>query len=172
MIIYLQMIDDPQDRWKFEQLYTKYKDLMYYTACKILRNDRDAEDAVHDAFLAIVKHIEKISAVECPKTRAYVVTIAENKAIDLYRKKQRHPTGELMEETAGLSVEYDGDDELGRCMAKLPARYRQFLLLRYDHDYTVKEVAQMMGLSLSAAYKLEQRAKKALEALCKEAGVL
>lgn len=171
-MIYLQMIDDPQDRWKFEQLYAKYKDLMHYTAYKILRNDRDAEDAVHDAFLAIVKHIEKISAVECPKTRAYVVTIAENKAIDLYRKKQRHPAGELMEETAGLSVEYDGDDELGRCMAKLPARYRQFLLLRYDHDYTVKEVAQMMGLSLAAAYKLEQRAKKALEALCKEAGVL
>lgn len=171
-MIYLQMIDDPQDRWKFEQLYAKYKDLMHYTAYKILRNDRDAEDAVHDAFLAIVKHIEKISAVERPKTRAYLVTIAENKAIDLYRKKQRHPAGELMEETAGLSVEYDGDNELGRCMAKLPARYRQFLLLRYDHDYTVKEVAQMMGLSVSAAYKLEQRAKKKLETICREAGVL
>ena len=57
-------------------------------------------------------------------------------------------------------------------MAKLPARYRQFLLLRYDHDYTVKEVAQMMGLSVSAAYKLEQRAKKKLETICREAGVL
>ena len=54
----------------------------------------------------------------------------------------------------------------------LPARYRQFLLLRYDHDYTVKEVAQMMGLSVSAAYKLEQRAKKKLETICREAGVL
>ena len=104
MVIYLQMIDDPRDRWKFEQLYTKYKDLMHYTAYKILRNDRDAEDAVHDAFLAIVRNIEKISAVERPKTRAYVVTIVENKAIDLYRKKQRYPTGELTEETAGISV--------------------------------------------------------------------
>ena len=61
MVIYLQMIDDPRDRSKFEQLYTKYKDLMHYTAYKILRNDRDAEDAVHDAFLAIVRNIEKIS---------------------------------------------------------------------------------------------------------------
>ena len=172
MVIYLQMIDDPRDRWKFEQLYTRYKDLMHYTAYKILRNDRDAEDAVHDAFLAIVRNIEKISAVERPKTRAYVVTIVENKAIDLYRKRQRRPTEALTEETVGLSVEYDGDDELSRCMAKLPARYRQFLLLRYDHDYTVKEVAQMMGLSLSAAYKLEQRAKKKLETICREAGVL
>lgn len=172
MVIYLQMIDDPWDRSKFEQLYTRYKDLMHYTANRVLRNEQDAEDAVHNAFLAIVENIEKISAVDCPKTRAYVVTIVENKAIDLYRNKQRHPTGELTEETAGISVEYDGENELGRCMAKLPARYRQFLLLRYDHDYTVKEVAQMMGLSVSAAYKLEQRAKKNLETICREAGVL
>lgn len=171
MVIYLQMIDDPRDRSKFEQLYTKYKDLMYYTANRILRNEQDAEDAVHNAFLAIVGNVPKIPAVESPKTRAYVVTIVENKAIDLYRKKQRHPT-EALTEAEGLSVEYDGDDELSRCMAKLPARYRQILLLRYDHDYTVKEVARMMDLSLSAAYKLEQRAKRHLESLCREAGVL
>lgn len=171
MVIYLQMIDDPRDRSKFEQLYTRYKDLMYYTANRILRNEQDAEDAVHNAFLAIVGNIPKIPAVDSPKTRAYVVTIAENKAIDLYRKKQRHPT-ETLTEAEGLSVEYDGDDALSQCMAKLPARYREILLLRYDHDYTVKEVAHMMGLSLSAAYKLEQRAKRHLESLCMEAGVL
>ena len=172
MIIYLQTIDDPRDQSKFEQLYIKYKDLMHYTADRVLRNKQDAEDAVHDAFLSIAKKIETISVVDSPKTRAYVVTIVENKAIDLYRKRQRHPEGELLEETVGISVEYDGSDDLARCMAKLPARYRQVLLLRYDHDRTVKEVAEMMGLSMDAVYKLEQRAKKKLEAICKEVGVL
>ncbi len=172
MLIYLSMLDGPEDRTKFEQLYTKYRDLMHYTAYRVLGNEQDAEDAVHDAFLAIARNIKKISAVERPKTRAYVVTIVENKAIDLYRRRQRHPTGALSEETAGFSVEYIGDDELARCMAQLSDRHRQILLLRYAHDYTRKEVAQMMSLSMSAAYKLEQRAKKSLETICKEAGVL
>lgn len=172
MLIYLQLIDDPRDRSKFERLYHKYRRLMYHVAYKILGNDRDAEDAVQEAFLTIAKNMQKISAVERPKTRAYIVTITESKAIDLYRKKQSHPTGELIEETAGLTVEYHGDDDLARCFAKLSARYRDLLLLRYAHGYTVKEVAKMMDMSVAAAYKLEQRAKKKLEELCREVGAL
>ncbi len=172
MLIYLQLIDDPRDRSKFERLYHKYRCLMYHVAYKILGNDQDAEDAVQEAFLTIAKNMQKISAVERPKTRAYIVTITESKAIDLYRRKQKHPAGELIEELAGLTVEYDGSDDLARCMAKLPARYREFLLLRHAHGYTVKEVAKMMDMSVAAAYKLEQRAKKKLEELCREVGAL
>ena len=62
---------------------------MFHVANQILRNDQDAEDAVHDAFLAIAEHIRKFSRLERHKTRAFVVTIVENKAIDLYRRKAR-----------------------------------------------------------------------------------
>lgn len=172
MLIYLQMIDDPKDRLKFERLHHKYRGLMHHVAYKVLGNTHDAEDAVQEAFFSIAQNMKKISGVERPKTRAYIVTITENKAIDIYRKKQGHPTGELIEAMAGLTVEYDGSDDLARCMAKLPARYRTFLLLRYAHGYTVKEVAKMMDMSVSAAYKLEQRAKKKLEELCREVGAL
>lgn len=46
MLIYLQMIDDPQDRSLFEQIYETYKNAMYHRAYRILRNEQDAEDAV------------------------------------------------------------------------------------------------------------------------------
>ena len=69
MLIYLQSIADPQDRNKFEQLYIQYKQLMFCVANSILRNEYDAEDAVHQAFLAIVKNLDKISDLECTKTK-------------------------------------------------------------------------------------------------------
>lgn len=53
MILYLQMIDAPKDRSKFERLYLAYRDLMFYVANQILHNEQDAEDAVHQAFLKV-----------------------------------------------------------------------------------------------------------------------
>jgi hypothetical protein len=46
MIVYLSMIDTPEDRSKFERLYIEYRDIMYHVAFKILQNEHDAEDAV------------------------------------------------------------------------------------------------------------------------------
>ena len=92
MIVYLQLIDTAEDRSKFEQLYEQYKQLMFYTAFQILKRPQDAEDAVHHAFLSIAENISKISDPDCPKTRAYIVTIVERKAIDMLRAERRHPS--------------------------------------------------------------------------------
>lgn len=72
MIIYLQMIESDEDKSKFEQLYIMYKGLMFHVAMKILKNEFDAEDAVHQAFLSLIENLKKISDVKCPKTRASI----------------------------------------------------------------------------------------------------
>ena len=59
MLIYLQMIETPEDRSKFETLYEEYRDVMYAVAFKILCNNMDAEDALHQAFVNIAENMEK-----------------------------------------------------------------------------------------------------------------
>ncbi len=172
MLIYLQMLDDPQDRSKFEQVYQRYKGLMHYTANKILRNEQDAEDAVHEAFVALMENLEKISEISCHKTKSYIVTIVENKAIDLYRKKRRHPTEAFLEEMQGVSAACEVDDGLTQCILKLPARYREVILLRYEQGVPDGEIARLLGLSQPAVRKLAQRARDRLETICREEGVL
>ena len=95
MMIYLQMIDTPEDRSKFEFLYMEYRGLMFHVSNKILHNEQDAEDTVHQAFLKVADNIEQIADPKCPKTQGYIVTIAENKAIDLYRRRQKRQVVEL-----------------------------------------------------------------------------
>ena len=92
MLIYLQMIETPEEKSKFEQIYLQYKGLMFHVAFQILHNEQDAEDAVHQAFVKIAENIRKIDQPVCPKTHGYVVTIVENKAIDQYRKQHKHPS--------------------------------------------------------------------------------
>ena len=165
MMIYLQMIDAPEDRSKFEQIYMEYRSMMFHIANRILTNEQDAEDAVHEAFLKIAENIEKIGDPKCPKTQGYIVTIVENKAIDLYRRRKKRQVVELSEELPGVTALYEGESTLTACILKLPARYREVILLRYFQGYSVKEVAAILGLSLSAASKLDQRAKNRLRDL-------
>ena len=118
MIVYLQMIDTPEDRSKFEQIYLEYRGLMFHVANEILHNEQDAEDTVHQAFVNVAKNMEKIGEPKCPKTKGYVVTIVENKAIDLYRRHKRHQILELNDTVQGIQVIYEGENTLTACIVK------------------------------------------------------
>ena len=172
MLVYIQMLDSPEEKALFECLYLKYRDLMFYIANQILQNRQDAEDAVHAAFVAVAEHMDKISCVDCPQTKGYIVTITENKAIDLYRQKKRHPQTLYLEETEGLTISYEGKLAIAGCFAKLPGRYRDILLQRYRYGYTVKEISKMLHITEANAKKRILRAKEKLERFCKEEGLL
>ena len=162
MFVYLQMIEAPEERSKFEELYLLYRDTMYAVAYRILQNPQEAEDAVHHAFLKIIENISKIQEIDCPKTKGYIVTIVENRAIDIYRRKKAHPAVPYNEETVGTIVEYDGDNLLAGCILKLPPRQRDIIVLKYQHGYELKEIAKMLGITYTNALAIEQRAKKKL----------
>lgn len=172
MLVYIMTIDSPNDQSKFEQIYNTYKGLMYHVAFKILNNESDAEDAVHNAFMKIAEHIRKISEPVCPKTQSYVVTIVERKAIDIYRSHQRKQHVEYNDEIVGMSVDAHQISGLSLCLAKLPLRYRESIMLKYYHGLTCKEIARHLNISESNAIKLDQRSKRKLLQICKEEGVL
>ena len=99
MLEYLATMETADDRTRFEALYLAYRGLMYHVAYHILKNPQDAEDAVHQSFVKLAEHMVTIPDGPCPRTRNLVVTVAERKAIDLYRSRQRHPETELDEQT-------------------------------------------------------------------------
>lgn len=172
MFVYLMMIDSQEDQSKFEKVYLTYKGLMYHVAYKILNNEHDAEDVVHSAFVKIVENIQKIDVPVCQKTQNYVVTIVENKAIDLYRANKRKNSSLYLDEISGIEVEATRVHGLAACMAKLTPRYRQIILLKYYQGFSCKEIAKQLDITEANAIKLDQRAKNKLLQICREEGVL
>ena len=165
------MIVLPEDRSKFERIYLHYRGLMYHVAFRILNNEADAEDAVHSAFVKIAERIDQIEKPICPKTQSYVLTIVENKAIDIYRSNKRRGTVRYIDEA--LCQMYETEPlGLEECILRLPYRYREVIILKYAHGLTNGELAKQLGISESAAIKLDQRAKNKLRNLCIKAGVL
>ena len=173
MLIYLQMIESEEDKSKFIAIYEQYRDIMFISANRVLNNPSDAEDAVHQAFVSIIDNLDKIKEVDCPKTRAYVVIISERnrayvviiserKAIDIIRSRKHLSGEELIDSLYGIEIPLPGDNGLADAMAKLPARYREVLLLRYANGYSTREIAKMMDMTEGSMQKLIWRAKEAL----------
>ena len=171
MLIYLQMIESEADKSKFERLYLKYRGLMLRVANSILHNEQDTEDAVHQAFLAILNNLDKITEVDCPQTQSYIVITVERKAIDLIRYHKKVVNINDDETELGFEVPMPGDSPLADALSKLPPRYREVLLLRFDNGYSTREIASMLGMERGAVQKLLWRAKDALEKRMKEDSV-
>ena len=104
MLEYLATMETADDRTRFEALYLAYRGLMYHVAYHILKNPQDAEDAVHQSFVKLAEHMATIPDGPCPRTRNLVVTVAERKAIDLYRLPPRYREVLLLKYYNGYSA--------------------------------------------------------------------
>ena len=163
MLVYMSMIDSADDQSKFEKIYWEYQNLMYYVASQLLKNPLDIEDAVHNAFVSIAERISEIEDPVCLKTKGYVVTITEHKAVDILRK-QHHCSELAIEDAPAVPIDPESKSIFTDCMEQLPERYRQVILL--------KELAKEMHISEVNAVKLDQRAKQKLLTICEENGVI
>lgn len=170
MLIYLQMIETPEDEDKFTEIYEAYLGLAHHVALGHMKNEHDARDVVHHVFMKIAENIKNVEPVS-PKTKQYIVTMIDNRAIDVFRVRNKHPVDSFNDELDhGFFHDYEGGSFLMECILKLPAQQRTVILLKYKYGYSLREIATMLKISLTWAQKIDQRAKKKLEELYKEGG--
>lgn len=172
VLFFLQAMESPSDRARFEALYLAYRGLMFHAANRILQNERDAEDAVHQAFLKLAERMESVPRDLGPQARALAVTVAERKAIDLYRAKRRRPTADLDELPLSYDQPLPSDGTLAGAMAALPPRYREVLLLKYYNGYDNGEIAEFLDTTPENVRQIIVRAKKKLASELRERGMV
>ena len=59
MLAFCMMLDTPEDRQSFEEIYNNNKDIMFAHAYSILKDSASAEDAVSDSFVSLARNFEK-----------------------------------------------------------------------------------------------------------------
>lgn len=171
LVFYLSQIDVENEKGKFEKIYTLYKGLMLSRAYEILR-DRDlSEDAVHNAFVRILKNLKKIDEPESMRTKSFVMIVLENVAKTMYVKRKKEKIVEL-DDNLAQSYDIAADTEvkltaqyLAEKIAELPEKYRDILVLKYLNGLNDKEIASSLGISSAAARKRLQRARERLRSI-------
>lgn len=164
--------DSRQERDFFRETYENYRNEMYYTAYGILQNKHDAEDIVHEAFMALFSNIGRMVQNSPKKNRNYILTIVKNKAYNLYKSKKRQAEKEIREEaledvfaeeTDRNIVEMEKKEFLKEMLGKMNPSYRDILLLQYYHGLGVAEVAKELGKTPDNVRHMSMRAKKKLK---------
>lgn len=173
--LFLTLIDDEYDKARFVDLYEKYKNLMFYIAKGVLKDDHLSEDAVQEAFFRIAKNFQKINEVPSPQTRNFVVIITRNisismlKGMDNVKDIDAYSAAEIAA-TTDETFEAVSTKTLVECILKLPENYRDILYLYHLYGYSFNEISSLLSLPVEAAKKRAQRARRMLKEILEEEG--
>ena len=88
LLVYLALIDDQQDKDKFEYLYNEFHIIMLSEAKRILKNNYDAEDVVHDTFIDLAKNIKLIRTNNKAETLSYLLCATRGHAYNFCNRKK------------------------------------------------------------------------------------
>ena len=161
------------DNEKLEQLFELYSDLMLHHAYYILKDIPTSQDAVSEAFLRVIKIIEKINELDCPKTRKLMVIIVENISKNIYNRRKREALVDFteidFENESSLDDFYDIEvkQDMDNILKRLPIDYANILVLTSD-GYSTKEIAEILDINYDNARKRLSRAKKSLKKLIEQ----
>lgn len=180
--LYLSLIDEDLQKNKFEKLYYRYRNLMYYIAFQVLGDEKDSEDAVQEAFFRVAKNMDKIGDVEGMETKNFVAVIVKREAMKLYDKRKKRSEvleSQLNDEESSNHGETfferqkaeDSDkivNELEYAINSLPYKYSSIMTLKYVMGYSGKEISRITGLSETNVRQHLFTGRKLLEEMLKE----
>jgi RNA polymerase sigma-70 factor (ECF subfamily) len=165
---------------EFEEFMTAYRNMVYSTAFRILRNEADALDVAQEVFLRAYRHYDKL--VDNPKAGGWLRRVARNlclNQITRYRDRWRFfsdlenddGNDDFAARVAAPEVDCHQLDEerrqelLDEALAKLPDKQRVPLTLYHFEDMGYDEIAQRLGVSLGKVKTDIFRAREALRKL-------
>jgi RNA polymerase sigma-70 factor (ECF subfamily) len=155
-------------------LVAQYSTTLYRVAYSITRNAAEAEDAVQETFLRVLRHREKLGEIR--DHRVWLVRITWNVVLDRKRRAKTRPETDdvadlvrtlpahrpTAEQTAISSREH------ARILAlidKLPKKEREALMLSAVEEFSTTQAAAVLNTSESSVRSRIFRARQQLASL-------
>ena len=148
-----------------EQLYRYTHSSIYSFALSILKNAQDAEDVLHDCYLAVWHHAETYRSQGKPL--AWMMTITKNLCLQQIRNRRKTeviPQDEWerhLPDNGQLTME--DKSVLSACMEQLSEQERQIVTLHAVAGFKHREIAALLDLPLSTVLSKYHRALKRLK---------
>jgi len=153
------------------EIYDRYASIAFGLALKIVRDEVEAEDVVHDAFVAVVERADQYRS-ERGTVVAWLITTVRNLSLDRARRRMRRaqitddelrhaPHEPVMDPEAATWTAYERH-AVRKAMAVLPEAQRSTLEIAFFEGLTYPEIAEREGIPLGT---VKSRAARALSAL-------
>lgn len=151
----------------FEELYERYANKVYRKCYSFVYNQEKAEDLTHDIFLKLIVKIGTFK--ETSKFSTWLYSITYNYCMDYIRLNKKRTEVDLQE---NIEISDEGDDlefqnmqasELNKSLNKLSSEEKMLLQMKYQEDFSIKEISESLGISESAVKMRLLRSKEKLK---------
>ena len=139
------------------ELYDRVGRVAYGLAYRVLRDERLAEDAVQEGFLALWRTAAAFRA-ERAKASTWILTLVHRRAVDLVRREERRRTEPLGDEVAADAPQTEATEEAAwlrferervqAALRQLPDVQREAIELAYYGGFSQSELAERLGVPL------------------------
>ena len=157
------------DEAAFAELVNAYQGPVYNLAYRMLGSASDAEDASQEAFLRVYKRLGTYDSTR--KFSSWILSVASHYCID--RLRRRRGTVLSMEgiqawrwiadkrpQPEESTVDSERDAAVREMLEDLPEQYRLAIILRYWHDLSYEEIAEITQSTESAIKSRLHRARR------------
>lgn len=162
---------ETQQNAYFERLYERYCDKVYRKCLSFTKDPVRAEDLTHDVFLKLVVKLGSFRGQA--KFSTWLYSITYNYCTDQLRSPHLRREVYMDEGWERLDVGADDENELvelaemeaqqvQRAMEQLSADERTLLLMKYQHDMSIRDIAALNGLTESAVKMRLKRSRDRL----------
>lgn len=151
----------------FQEIYIKYADKIYnYFWYRTGHQKEVAENLMQETFIKAFQHLPRFQIREYSYL-TYLLTIAHNILVNYYRTHRLIP----LEEVGDVPIEITHSvhrkleaEKLWQALQSLSVTERDAILMRYQQEMPIKEIARVMGKSENAVKLLLSRTRKKLSA--------
>jgi len=155
-------------------LVSQYAGTLYRVAFSVMRNAADAEDAVQETFMRVLRHRDTLSEVR--DQRVWLIRIVWNIVLDRKRRAKTRPETDDVADLArvlpckGLSAEEIASAaqhhaHVLACVEQLPPKEREVLMLSAFEELTSVEIATVLGITESSVRSRLFRARNLMAGL-------
>lgn len=162
-----------QDEQAFATLYDRYVEAIYRFCFFKLSNKEEAQDITSETFIKVWQYLINTEHLEVQNVKSLIYSIARNNIIDLYRSRSRRPElplDESIDVVAATDVvetmnqSQDHERMLG-LLKKLKQEYQEVVMLRYIEDFSIGDIADILGKTNTTIRVTLHRAVKKLQTL-------
>lgn len=158
----MKIILDPEDSQKLAGQYEQHSPWLLSFAMSVLKNQSDAEDAVHEAFLYVASHYKKYRDLDTDALRGALYTATKCRCINIIHKRNSCENGLKEEICPGDILQAETKLMFDAAILSLPVMEREVFLMHFADGFNLKEISEMMNVNYNTVRKKWCSAKKKL----------
>lgn len=186
ILLAIQVIDDADEREYIGKLYEKYSKKVKRLALNILKNEQDADDAVGNTFLKIIKYRDKFMGIEESQLKGRISLVTRCACFDFLDKRDKITfvsMTEAVEDDEGnrqdMKIADDIDllremlttesvERLHQAICTLDSPAKEIVMLKYFDDMSNVSIGDLLCMNASTVGTILQRSLQKLKKILKE----